>query len=188
MENMGSIDGIILPSHLLCNSVDKGFLSSFHRWSTSRWNSSWLPWLPGYLMMVEWYGLTQNLCLWPTYIYLLRTMMGHTLQTDFLARNSPSQWWLWGLRHHNVPLCPSTWVSGCWRRPWYTFSPLTPLCVWFWGVVIQGHGVSSHDPQTFLQCPLFFGLYVPLQHSCLLHPCMDFYQTLFTPNLFLRVN
>ena len=128
MENMGSIDGIILSSHFLCNSVDKGFLSSFHPWSTSRWNSSWLPWLPGYLMMVEWYGLTQNLCLWPTYIYLLRTMRGHTLQTDFLARNSPSQWWLWGLRHHNVPLCPSTWVSGCWRRPWYTFSPLTPLC------------------------------------------------------------
>ena len=68
-----------------------------------------------------------------------------------------------------------------------TFSPLTPLCVGFWGVVIQGHGVSSHDPQTFLQCPLFFDLYVPLQHSCLLHPCMNLYLTLFTPNLFLRV-
>ena len=70
----GSIDGIILPSHFLCNSVDKGFLSSFHPWSTLHWNSSWLPWLPGYLMMVPWYGLTQNLCLWPPYIYLLRTI------------------------------------------------------------------------------------------------------------------
>ena len=184
----GSIDGIILPSHFLCNSVDKGFLSSFHPWSTLHWNSSWLPWLPGYLMMVPWYGLTQNLCLWPPYIYLLRTMRSHTLQSDFSARNSPSQWWLCGLRHHNIPLCPSTWVSGCWRRPWYTFASLTPLCVWFWGVVIQGHGASSHDPQTFLPRPLFFDLYVPLQHSCLLHPCMNCNQTLLTPNLFLRVS
>ena len=68
-----------------------------------------------------------------------------------------------------------------------TFSPLTPLCVGFWGVVIQGHGVSSNDPQTFLQCPLFFVLYVSLQQFCPLHPCMNIYQTLFTPNLFLRV-
>ena len=44
---------------------------------------------------------------------LLRTMRSHTLQTDWSARHSPSQWCLWGLRHHNVPLCPSTCVSGC---------------------------------------------------------------------------
>ena len=68
-----------------------------------------------------------------------------------------------------------------------TFSPLIPLCVCFWGVVIQGHGISSNDPQTFFQCPLFFDVYVPLQHSCLLHPCMNLYQALFPPNLFLRV-
>jgi len=165
----------------------KGLLLPFNPWSILHWNSSWLPWLPGYLMITAWNGLTQNLCLWPTYIYLLRTMRSHTVQSDWSARHSPSQWWLWGLRHHNVPLCPSTWVSGCWGTHDTTFSPLTPLCVWIWGVLIQGHGVSSHDPQTFLQCPLFFDLYVPLQHSCLLHPCMKLYQTLFTPNLFLRV-
>ena len=68
-----------------------------------------------------------------------------------------------------------------------TFSPLIPLCVWFWGVVIQGYDISSHDPQTFFQCPLFFDMYVSLQHSCLLHPCMNLYQALFPPNLFLRV-
>ena len=73
------------------------------------------------LMMIAWSGLTQNLCLWPPYIYLLRTMRSHTLQSDWSARHSPSQWWLWALRHHNVPLCPSTWVSGCWGRPWYSF-------------------------------------------------------------------
>ena len=165
----------------------KSLLSYFHPWSTQHWNSSWLSWLPGYLKMIAWNGITQNLCLWPPYIYLLRTMRSHTLQTDWSARYSPSQWWLWGLRHHNVPLCPSTWVSGCWGRPWYNFLTPIPLCVWFWGVVIQGHGVSSHDPQTFLQCPLFFDLYVQLQPSCILHPRIYLYQTLFTPNLFLRV-
>ena len=51
-----------------------------------------------------------------------------------------------------------------------TFSPLTLLCALLWRVVIQGHGLSSHYDQTFLQCPLFFDLYVPIQHSCLLHP------------------
>ena len=172
-----------LPLYLCTN----GLLSSFQPWSTLHWNSSWLPWLQGYLMIIAWKGLTQNLCLRPPYIYLLRTMRSHNLQSDWSARHSSSQWRLWALRHHNVPLCPSTWVSGCWGGHDTTFSPLTPLCVWFWGVVIQGHGVSSHDPQTFLQCPLFFDLYVPLQHSCLLHPCMNLYQKSFTPNLFLRV-
>ena len=162
-------------------------LSPFHPWSTPHWNSSWLPWLPGYLIMIAWNALTQNLCLWPPCIYLLRTIRSHTLHSDWSARYSPRQWWLWGLRHHNVTLCQSTWVSGCWGRSWYNFLTPTPLCVWFWGVVIQGHGVSSHDPQTFLQCPLFFDVYVPLQHSCLPHPCMNLYQTLFPPNLFLRV-
>ena len=138
----------------------KGVLSSFHPWSTPHWNSSWLLWLPGYLMMIAWHGLTQNLCLWPPYVYLLRTMRSHTLQSDWSARYSPSQWWLWGLRHHNVPLCPSTWVMGADGGHDTAFSPLIPLCVWCCGVVIQGHGISSHDPQTFFQCPLFFDMYV----------------------------
>ena len=167
--------------------LTKGLLSSFHPWSTQHWNSSWLPWLPDYFMMRAWHGLTQSLCLWPPYIYLLRTMRGHTLQSHWSARNSLSQCWLWGLRLHNIPLCPSTWVSVCWGGHDTTFSPLTPLCVWFWGVVIQGHGVSSHDPQTFLQCPLFFDLCAPLQHLCLLHACMNLYQKSFNPYLFLRV-
>ena len=118
----------------------KGLLSSFHPWSTPHWTSSFLRCLPCYLMMIAWHGLTQNVCLWPPYIYLLRTMRSHTLQSDWSARHSPSQWWLWSLRHHNVPLCPSTWVSGCWGSPWYNF--FTPdLCVsdsgewWFRGMV-----------------------------------------------------
>ena len=81
-------------------------------------------------MMIAGHGLTQNLCLWPPYIYLLRTMRSHTLQSDWSDRHSPGQWWLWGLRHHNVPLCPSTWVSGCWWRPWYNFlTPDTSVCL-----------------------------------------------------------
>ena len=108
----------------------KGLLSSFHPWSTPHWNSSWLLWLLGYLMMIAWHGLTQNFCLWLPYIYLLRTMRSHTLQSDCSSRHSPSQWWLWGLRHHNVPLCPSTWVSRCWWRPWYNFlTPDTSVCL-----------------------------------------------------------
>ena len=105
----------------------KGLLSSFHPWSTPHWNSSWLTGLPGYLMMIAWHGLTQNLCLCPPYIYLLRTMSSHSLQSHWSVRHCPSQWWLWGLRHHSVPLCPSTWVSGCWGRPWYNFLTLDPF-------------------------------------------------------------
>ena len=108
----------------------KGVLSSFHPWSTPHLNSSWLLWLPGYLLMIAWHGLTQNLCLWPPYVYLLRTMRSHSLQSDWSDRYSLSQWWLWGLRHHNVPLCQSTWVSGCWWRPWYSFlTPDTSVCL-----------------------------------------------------------
>ena len=108
----------------------KGLLSSFHPWSTPHWKSSWLRWHPGYFMMIAWNGLTQNLCLWLPYIYLLRTMRSHTLQSDCSSRHSPSQWWLWSLRHHNVPLCPSTWVSGCWGRPSYNLlTPDTSVCL-----------------------------------------------------------
>ena len=116
----------------------KALLLSFHPWSTLHWTSYWLPWLPGYLMMIAWNGLTQNLCLRPPYIYLLRTMRSHTLQSDWSARHCPSQWWLWGLRHHNVPLCLSTWVSGCWGRLWYIFlTPDTSVCL------ILGRGDSG---------------------------------------------
>ena len=99
----------------------KGFFSSFHPWSTPHWNSSWLPWLPVYLMMTAWHGLTQNLYIWPPYTYLLSTMRIQTLQSDCSSMHSSSQWWLWGIRHHNVPLCPSTEVRGCWGIPWYNF-------------------------------------------------------------------
>jgi len=117
-----------------------GLLSSFHPWSTLHWNSFWLPWLPGYLMMIAWSGLTHNLCIRPPYIYLLRTMSSHTLQCHWSTRHSPSQWWLWGLRNHNVPLCPSTWLVGAEGSHDKTFYPWH-LCVsdsgewWFRGIV-----------------------------------------------------
>ena len=133
MENVGSIYGIILLSHYLWISVDKGLPSSFCPWSTPHWNSSWLPWLPGYLIMIAWHGLTQNLCLWLPYVYLLRRMRSHTLQSDWSTRHSHSQWWLWGLRHHSVLLYISTWVSGCWGRLWYrVLTPDTSVCL-IWG-------------------------------------------------------
>ena len=157
----------------------KGLLSSFHPWSTPHWNSSWLLWRLGYLMMIAWHGLTQNLCLWPPYVYLLRTMRSHTLQSDWSARYSPCQWWHWGLRHHNVPLCPSTWVSG-WRwRPWYNFlTPDTSVCL------ILGSGDSGawyffSWPSGFLSVPFI------LWHVCLpstLLPPPSLYEPL--PNTF----
>ena len=81
------------------------------------------------VMMMTRNGLTQNLCLCPPYIYLLRTMRSHTLQSDWSARHYPSQWWLGGLRHHNAPLGPSTWASGCWGRRWYSFPIKVPLLI-----------------------------------------------------------
>ena len=49
------------------------------------------------------------------------------------ARHSPSQCWLWVLRHHNVPLCTSTWISACWGRPRYNFlTPDTSVCLILW--------------------------------------------------------
>lgn len=146
----------------------KGLLSSFHPWSTPHWNSSWLPWVPGYLMMIAWNGITQNLCLWPPYIYLLRTMRSHTLQSDWSARHSPSQWWLWGLRHHNVPLCPSTWVSGCWGRPWYNFlTPDTSVCL-ILGSGDSGARCFSSWASNFLSVP--FILWLICATSTLLPP------------------
>ena len=121
----------------------KGLLSSFHPWSTPHWSSSWMPWLPGYLMMIAWNGRTQNLCLWPPYIHLLRTMRSHTLQSDWSARHSPSQWWLWVLDITMYHCAHQHGLVGAEGGHDTTFSPLTPLCVWFWAVVIQGHGVSS---------------------------------------------
>ena len=63
MENMWSIGGIILPSHYLCISVDKGssfVLSPFKHTALELFLA---PWLNGYLMMIAGNGLTQNLCL-----------------------------------------------------------------------------------------------------------------------------
>ena len=158
---MGSIDGIILHSHCLCFSVDKGsyFILSALKHTTLKLFC--LPWLPVNLMMIAGNGRTQNLCLWPPYIYLLRTMRSHTLQSDWSARHSPTNGGfgilditMYHCAHQHGLVCAEGGHDT-------TFSPLTPLCVWFRGVVIQGHGVSSHDPQTFLNCTLFFDLYDP---------------------------
>ena len=163
--------------------LTKGLLSSFHPWRILHWNSSWLLWLPGYLMMIAWNCLTQYLCLWPLYICLLRTMRNHTLQSDWSARHSPSQWWLWGLRHHNVPLCPSTWVSGCWGRPWYSFpTGDTSVCL------ILGSGDSGAWcfflwPSDFPSVPFILWLICP--PSTLLPP-PSLYEPL--PNTFHHIS
>ena len=73
----------------------------------------------------------------------------NNFQSDWSARHSPSQWWLWGLRLHNVPLCPSTCVSGWWGRSWYNFlTPDTSVCL------ILGCGDSG--PWCFFSCPSEF--------------------------------
>ena len=165
----------------------KGLHSSFHPWSTPHWNSSWLPWLPGYLMMIAWNGLTRI----PASEFPIYTFSGQWGATPFnliVQLGTPPANGGFGVLDITMYHCAHQHgLVGVEGGHDTTFSPLTPLCVWFWDVVIQGHGVSSHDPQTLLQCPVFFDLYVPLQHSCLLHTCMNFYQTLFTPNLFHRV-
>ena len=113
------------------------------------------------VMMITWSGLTQNLCLWPPYIYLLRTMRSHTLQSDWSARHSPSQWWLWSLRHHNVPLCPSTWVSRCCGRPWYNFlTPDTSVCL-ILGSGDSGAWCFSSWPSDFPSVPFILWLICP---------------------------
>ena len=138
----------------------KGLLLPFHPWSILHWNSSWLPWLPGYLMITAWNGLTQNLCLWPLYIYLLRTMRSHNLQSDWSARHSSSQWRLWGLRHDNVPLCPSTWVSGCWGRPWYYFLTPDPSVCLILGSGDWGAWCFFSWPSDFLSVPFILLTYM----------------------------
>ena len=179
MENMGNIDGIILPSHCLCISVDKGLPSFFYLWSTPHWNSSSLAWLPDYLMMRAWHGLTQNLCLWPPYIYLFRTMRSHIRQYDWWTRQSPSQCLLWGLRHHNVPLCPSTWVSGCWGRPWYNFFTLDTSVCRILGSGDSGAWCFFSWPSDFPSVPFILWLICP--PSTLLPP-PSLYEAL--PNTF----
>ena len=153
--------------------------SSFYPWSTLYWNSSCLPWLPGYPMIIAWNGLTQNLCLWPPYIYLVRTMRSHTIQSDWSARHSPSQWWLWGLRHHSVKLCPSTWVSGCWGRPWYNCLTPDPSVCLILGSGDLGAWCFFSWPSDIPSVPFILWLICP--HSTLLHP-PSLYETL--PNTF----
>ena len=131
--------------------------------------------------MKPWSGLTQNLCLWPPYIYLLRTRRSHTLQSDWSARHSPSQWCLGELDITMYHFVHQRGLVDAKGGHDITFPILTPLCVWFWGVVIQGHDASSHDLQTFLQRPLFSDLYVCFQHSWLFHPSMNLWKTLSIP-------
>ena len=111
-------------------------------------------------MMIAWNGITQNLCLWPPYIYLLRTMRSHTLQSDWSARHSPSQWWLWGLRHYKAPLCPSTWVSGCWGRPWYYFLTPDPSVCLILGRGDWGAWCFFSWPSDFLSVPFILLTYM----------------------------
>ena len=95
-------------------------------------------------------------------------MRSHTLQPDWSVRHHPSQEHLGGLRHHNVPLCPSTWASGCWGRPFYNFSTAdTSVCL------ILGNGDSgpwcfSSWPSNFLSVP--FILWLICATSTLLPP------------------
>ena len=139
----------------------KGLHPSFQPWSTPHWKYTWLPWLPSYLMIIAWNGLTQNLCLCPPYMYLLRIMRSHALQSDWSARYSPSQWWLWGLRHHNVPLCPSTWVNGWWGRPWYNFlTPDTSMCL-ILGCVDSGAWCFFSWPTDYPSMPFILWLICP---------------------------
>ena len=112
-------------------------------------------------MMRAGHGLTQNLCLWPPYIYLLRTMSSHTLHSDWSDRHSPLQWWLWGLRHHNVPLCPSTWVIGCWGRPWYNLlTPDISVCL-ILGSGVLGAWCFFSWPSDFPSVPCILWLICP---------------------------
>ena len=184
MENVWSIGGTILPSHYLCIPVDKGssfVLSPFKHTVLELYLA---PWLPGYLIMIAGNGLTQNPCLWLPFL----EQWGATPFNLIGQLGTPPANGGFGVLDITMYHCAHQHgLVGAEGGHDTTFSPLTPLCIWFWDVVNQGHGVSSHDPQTLLQCPVFFDLYVPLQHSCLLHPCMNFYQTLFTPNLFHRV-
>ena len=97
-------------------------------------------------------------------------MKSDTLQSDWSARPSPANVCFGVLDITMYIYVHQHGLAGAEGGHDTTFSPLTLLCALLWRVVIQGHGLSSHYHQTFLQCPLFFDLYVPLQHSCLLHP------------------
>ena len=158
MENVWSIDGIILPSHYLCISVGKG--SSFVHWPFTHtalglFLSSWLP---GYLKMIAGNGLTQNLCLWPPFL----EQWGAT-PFNLIGQlgTPPANGGFWVLDFTMYHCAHQHVLVGDEGGHDTTFSPLTPLCAWFWDVVIQGHGVSSHVPQNFLQCPFCLWLICP---------------------------
>ena len=127
--------------------------------------------------MVPRSGLTQTFSLWPPYLYPLRTMRSHTLQSDWSVRHCPSLGGLDITMHHCVHQHGLVDAEGGLD---ITFPLLTCLCVWFWGVAIQGHG-ASHDLQTSFVFPLSFDLYVPLQPSCLFHPSRNICRTFSVP-------
>ena len=186
MEHVEIIDGIILTWHCLCISVDKGssfFLSPLKHTALEILSvvASWLP----YDESRAWPN-PESLPLTSLYIPSQNNEEPHP-SVWLVSYALPIQWWLWGLRHHNEPLCPSTLVSGCWGRPWYNFlTPDTSVCL------ILGSGDSGawcffSWPSDFPSVPFILWRICPSQHSCLLHPCMNLYQTPFPPNLFLRV-
>ena len=175
MENVWSIGGTILPSHYLCIPLDKGSFFVLSPFKHTALELFLAPWLPCYLIMIAGNGLTQNLCLWLSFL----EQWGATPFNLIGQLGTPPANGGFGVLDITMSHCAHQHrLVGAEGGHDTEFSPLTPLCVWFGGVVIQGHGVSSHGLQIFLQYPLFFDLYVPLQ----LLPPPSLYEPL--PNTF----
>ena len=132
--------------------LTKGLLSSFHPWGKLHCNSSWLPWLPGYLSH-------DDTMKWPNpkslpLSSLIYTFSGQWGATPFnLIDQLVIPLTNGGLGELDITMYHFAHQHGIVDAKEghdITFPILTPLCVWFWGVVIQGHGASSHDLQAFL--------------------------------------
>ena len=149
--------------------LTKGLLFSVPPGSKPHWNSSGLPWLPGYLSHDD----AQK---WPNLEPLPLSSLFIPFQDN--EEPHPSIWLVseappqpiasWGLRHHNVPLCPSTWASGCRGRPFYNFSTAdTSVCL-ILGSGDSGARCFSSWASNFLSVP--FILWLICATSTLLPP------------------
>ena len=99
-----------------------------------------------YLIMIAGNGLTQNPCLWLPFL----EQWGATPFNLIGQLGTPPANGGFGVLDITMYHCAHQHgLVGAEGGHDTTFSPLTPLCVWFWRVVIQGHSVSSHDPQIF---------------------------------------